>query len=158
MAESPNIRWMIRADMPSVLAIESQCFSRPWSEADFIRRLRQRNCIGMVAKQGDWVAGFMVFEFHKNKLRLANLAVAVESRRIGIGRSMIEKLRGKLSRDRRDRIVLEVLETNLRAQLFFKALGFRATQVLRDFYEDTEDDAYEMVYRIDSPVPQEMKA
>jgi ribosomal-protein-alanine N-acetyltransferase len=40
-----------------------------------------------------------------------------------------------------------VRETNLSAQLFFRSLGFRAVSVLRDFYEDTTEDAYLMQYR-----------
>jgi len=43
--------------------------------------------------------------------------------------------------------MLEIRETNLSAQLFFRALGFRAVSVLRDFYEDTPEDAYLMQYR-----------
>ncbi len=60
---------------------------------------------------------------------------------------MIDKLVSKLSFERRNRIMLEVRETNLDAQLFFKQLGFRAISVLRDFYEDTTEDAYLMQYR-----------
>src|SRR5687768_6635477 len=54
-----HIRWMIRRDMPEVLSIETQCFEFPWTEEDFLRCLRQRNCIGMVAEQGEKVVGFM---------------------------------------------------------------------------------------------------
>ena len=45
-----HIRWMIRRDMPEVLGIENSSFEFSWSEDDFIRCLRQRNCIGMVAE------------------------------------------------------------------------------------------------------------
>ena len=142
-----HIRWMIRRDMPSVLAIEEASFEYPWSEEEFIRCLRQRNCIGMVAERDDEVVGFMIYELHKNRLHLLNFAVAAEYRRQSIGRSMIEKLASKLSNDRRNRVMLEVRETNLGAQLFFKILGFRAVSVLRDFYEDTTEDAYLMQFR-----------
>jgi ribosomal-protein-alanine N-acetyltransferase len=142
-----HIRWMIRRDMPSVLAIEEASFEFPWSEEEFIRCLRQRNCIGMVAESDDEVVGFMIYELHKNRLHLLNFAVAPEFRRTSVGSSMIEKLTGKLSLERRSRIMLEVRETNLDAQLFFKSLGFRAISVLRDFYEDTTEDAYLMQYR-----------
>jgi len=40
-----------------------------------------------------------------------------------------------------------VRETNLTAQLFFKASGFRAISVLRSYYEDSPEDAYVMQYR-----------
>ena len=60
---------------------------------------------------------------------------------------MVAKLVGKLSAQRRNRITLEVRETNLPAQLFFRQCGFRAVSVLREFYEDTPEDAYLMLYR-----------
>jgi len=75
-----------------------------------------------------------------------NFAVAEEIQKRGVGRRMIEKLTGKLSSQRRNRIMLEVRETNLAAQLFFRRLGFRAIAVLRDFYDDTTEDAYLMQY------------
>ena len=142
-----HIRWMIRRDMAEVLATEAQSFEFPWSEDDFLRQLRQRNCIGMVADCDDQVAGFMIYELHKTRLHVLNFAVAPEFRRRGIGRQMISKLTGKLSQQRRSRLLLEVRETNLDAQLFFRALGFRAVSVLRGFYEDSPEDAYVMQYR-----------
>ena len=54
-----HIRWMIRRDMPEVLQAEQASFEFPWTEEDFLRCLRQRNCIGMVAEQGEKVVGFM---------------------------------------------------------------------------------------------------
>ena len=60
-----HIRLMIRRDMTDVLQIESQAFEFPWTEEDFIRCLRQRNCIGMVAEHEDQVVGFMIYELHK---------------------------------------------------------------------------------------------
>ncbi|ADB17214.1 ribosomal-protein-alanine acetyltransferase [Pirellula staleyi DSM 6068] len=142
-----HIRWMIRRDMPEVLAIEAGAFEFPWCEEDFIRCLRQRNCIGMVAEHNERVVGFMIYELHRNRLHVLNFAVAADLRRRGIGSQMLRKLVSKLSRERRSRIMLEVRETNLSAQLFFRDLGFRAISLLRDFYEDTTEDAYLMQFR-----------
>ena len=142
-----HIRWMIRRDMAEVLEIEHEGFEFPWSEDDFIRCLRQRNCIGMVAENGDRVVGFMIYELHKTRLHLLNLAVGKSHRRLGAGTQMLAKLLAKLSSQRRTRILLEVRETNLQAQLFFRKMGFRAVSVLRDFYDDTTEDAYLMQYR-----------
>ena len=142
-----HIRWMIRRDMHEVLAIEGLSFEFPWSEDDFIRCLRQRNCIGMVSECDERIAGFMIYELHRSRLHVLNFAVQPEYRRRGVGTKMISKLVGKLSTQRRDRIMLEVRETNLHAQLFFRNMGFRAISVLRDFYDDTVEDAYLMQYR-----------
>ena len=142
-----HIRWMIRRDMPEVLAIEAESFEFPWLEEDFIRCLRQRNCIGMVAEHDDRVVGFMIYELARNRIQVLNLATAATHRRRGVGSQMVAKLVGKLSAQRRTRVTLEVRETNLRAQLFFRANGFRAVSVLRNYYEDTPEDAYVMQYR-----------
>jgi ribosomal-protein-alanine N-acetyltransferase len=142
-----HIRWMIRRDMQEVLEIEKASFEFPWSEEDFIRCLRQRNCIGMVAEHDERVVGFMIYELHKNQLHVLNFAVDPSSRRSGVGQQMVKKLIGKLSQQRRNRILLEIRETNLMAQIFFRKLGFQAISVLRDYYDDTTEDAYVMQYR-----------
>jgi ribosomal-protein-alanine N-acetyltransferase len=141
-----HIRWMIRRDMPEVLGIESKSFEFPWSEDDFVNCLRQRNCIGMVAEHDERVVGFMIYELHKSRLHIINFAVIRAYRRRGVGSQMLQKLIGKLSHQRRNKILLEVRETNLQAQLFFKNNQFRAVSVLRDFYDDTPEDAYLMQF------------
>ena len=42
----PQIRWLIRRDMPEVMEIENRSFEFPWVEDEFLACLRQRNCIG----------------------------------------------------------------------------------------------------------------
>ncbi len=141
-----HVRWMIRRDMHDVLGIEDEAFEFPWSEEDFTHCLRQRNCIGMVAEMADAVVAFMIYELHRTRLHVLNFAVSRRHRRLGIGALLVDKLSGKLSPERRSRILLEVRETNLPAQLFFRSCGFRAISVLKDFYQDTTEDAYLMEY------------
>jgi ribosomal-protein-alanine N-acetyltransferase len=134
--------------MPEVLQTEQESFEYAWTEEDFLRCLRQRNCIGMVAEQGERVVGFMIYELHKAKLHILNFAVHPMFRRGGVGGQMVSKLISKLSSHRRTRITLEVRETNLSAQLFFRSQSFRAIKVLRSFYEDSGEDAFLMQYRL----------
>ena len=149
-------RWMIRRDMPEVLEIEQEAFEFPWSEEDFTRCMRQRNCIGMVAEIADSVVAFMIYELHRSRLHVLNFAVRRSHRRLGIGTQMMDKLVAKLSPERRNRIVLEVRERNLPAQLFFRSLGYRAISVLKDFYQDTTEDAYLMQYAIPTVAAEEV--
>ena len=142
-----HVRWMIRRDMAEVLSAECASFEYAWTEDDFLRCLRQRNCIGMVAEQGEKVVGFMIYELHKAKLHILNFAVHPSWRRSGVGSQMVAKLISKLSSHRRTRITLEVRETNLVAQLFFQKQGFRAVRVLRSYYEDSGEDAFLMQYK-----------
>jgi ribosomal-protein-alanine N-acetyltransferase len=144
-----HIRWMIRRDMPEVLAIEHASFEFPWCEEEFLRVLRQRNCIGMVAELGERIVGFMIYELHRSRIHVLDFATHPEFRRQGIGRQMVSKLAGKLSSQRRNRIALYVRETNLSAQLFFRVVGFRAMEVLREHFLDSGEDAYAMLYHLD---------
>ena len=152
-----HIRWMIRRDMQEVLQAEQQCFAQSWTEEDFLRCLRQRNCIGMVAEAGDKVIGFMIYELHKNKLHILNFAVHPDYQRSGVGLQMAVKLIGKLSSHRRTRITLEVRETNLSGQVFFRNQGFKAIRVLRSFYDDSNEDAYLMQYKLPSDTDEDFE-
>jgi ribosomal-protein-alanine N-acetyltransferase len=142
-----HIRWGIRRDMPEVERIESHCFAFPWCEDDFIKYLRQRNCMMMVAEHREQIVGFYVYELQKHTLNLLNFAVHEAWRFKGVGRQMVRKLITKLSGDRRSKICVLIRETNVDAQLFFRAMGFKCVQTIRNAYDDTEEDGYDFRYR-----------
>jgi ribosomal-protein-alanine N-acetyltransferase len=143
-ASNLHIRWMIRRDLPEVMRTERASFEYAWTEDDFIRCLRQRNCIGMVAEHEETITGFMIYELHRTQLHLLNFAVRPEFRRNGIGGLMLSKLTDKMITHRREKITLAVRERNLVAQMFFRSNGFQATRLLRNYYQDSGEDAYQM--------------
>lgn len=143
-----HIRWMIRRDIPAVLRIEGFTAEYPWKEDEFLMRLRERNCIGMVAELDDAILGFMVYEHHPTRYDLTNLAVHPDYVRHGIGTQLVEKMKDKLNPVRRTAIDVMVRETNLPAQFFLRDMGFRANRVSRGYYEDSREDGYEMRYML----------
>lgn len=146
--EVPLVRTMVRADLPSVVWIEKESCDYHWSEKDFISTLRQRKTIGLTAKFEEEVVGFLIYEFHKTHFKILNLAVSPNFRRKGVGTAMISKLKAKLNNGGdKTRLKLEVRESNLEAQLFCRALGFRAVNVQRHRYTDVDESAYIFVYR-----------
>lgn len=149
---APRIRWLIRRDLTEVYEIENRSFEFPWGEEDFLRCLRQRNCIGMVAEHNERVIGFVIYELHKNRLHILNFGVHPEFRRRGVGAVMVDKLKSKLTATRRNRLMLETRETNVAGQLFWRSQGFRAISVLRNFYEEPPDeDAYLFSWKLEQP-------
>ena len=139
-----HVRWMIRKDTPTVLGIEEANFEFPWSEDEFIRCLRQRNCIGIVVEIADVIAGFMIYELHKGRLEILKFAVDPAFHRRGAGRAMVTKLTEKLTFNHRRELTLIVREGNLDGQLFLKAMGFRALTVYREYFEEPCEDGYYM--------------
>lgn len=125
-----HVRWMIRRDMDEVLAIDAKN-GLQWTEEDFLRNLRQRNCIGMVAELGDEVVGYMIYDLHKWNLDILNLAVKRQNE--GVGTELIARLASKLSSHRRTAITLTVNETNLNALRFLQRKGFIGSLRRREF-------------------------
>lgn len=142
------IRWLIRRDLAEVLEITSQT-PLVWSEEDFLRALRQRNIIGMIAEHGEKVVAFMVYELHKSRLEVLNLGVHQQWRRQGVGSQMIAKLVSKLSSHCRTWIDFRVGETNLPFLLFLKSQGFLAEGIDRG-----DEDVIRMAYRFDDAEPE----
>ncbi len=139
------IRWMIRRDMEEVLAIERASFGAPWSDEDFVRALRQQATIGMVVegREGE-VAGYVIYWLQKRGIWLLNLAVHPQQRRRGLGRAIVDKLRTKLTAQRRRYLWADPSERNLAAHLFLAACGLRAICVVPGRYGGHRD-AYRFV-------------
>ncbi len=140
-------RWMIRRDYHEVLAIEFVSFGTDaWTEDDFLTVLRERNSIGMIAEVGDKVVGFLVYQLEMHHIEILNIAVDPEFRGRGVASQLVGKLTTKLNSHRRSRIVVNVDERNIGGQLFFHRCGFKATAVVRRFYENPERDGYRFTY------------
>ncbi len=98
-----------------------------WTEEMFLDCLRKRNCIGMVVERGDVIEGFMMYSLERDELRL--LTVGVKNHRQRTGRALMAKLAYKVVSHKRERWTAEVWEGDLRALLFFKAVGALAVGV-----------------------------
>ena len=139
------IRMMFPDDLPGVLSVEMDCFDDPWDEREFREQLRKGNCFGSVATVRCKVVGYLVYELLAGEVVVLSVAVAPEHQRCGIAGDLVRKQFARLTPKYRNRIVANVRESNLEAQLFFKSLRFRAVRVLSNFYDDMGEDAYRMV-------------
>lgn len=137
-----HLRWLIRRDMPEVVAIEAGC-PDPWSEDGWLSLLRHRNCIGFVAEAPgtELVVGAMAYRLHRSRVELVRLAVHPDWRRRGIGAALLAKLDYKLDSHRRHMAFADVPGAALDAQLLLRSAGWRAVNV------DHDGDAYRMVRR-----------
>ncbi len=126
-----RIRWLIDRDHPEVIAIESQSSETPWTKEDLKAIDRTRNWIGMVAEDEDRIVGWMLYELHETRVVVLKFAVDPFARRLGVGTAMINKLKGKCTPQKRPSLVIDCSEDELRAHLFFKKNGLKATEIVR---------------------------
>lgn len=141
-------RWMLTKDLDAVAAIELKSSEFYMSREDLIKLLRRRSVVAMVAVDNELIVGFMIYELMNRRIQLLNIAVHNKHIRQGIGKQLIDRLKSKLSAKRRTKISTEVRESNLNTQLFLKQQEFRGTEVLRDYFPDTHEDAFVMQYTI----------
>lgn len=143
-----SYRWLIRADLPQVLSIEQQSWEFPWTEEEFLDVLNPRHeTVSMVAEKGFTIVGYMLYQLERDHFHLLNLAVHPDHRRQGIGAALMARMAKRIG-PVRTKIVADIRETNLPAQQFLRAIGMTATEVLRNFYEDCDDDAYRFVFPV----------
>jgi [ribosomal protein S18]-alanine N-acetyltransferase len=157
-----RIRWMIRSDLARVLDIETHNSARShnvkgtWAEEDFLAFLRQSNSIGMVAiensgMENEKICGFMLYQLFPDRIHVFNLVVASEQLRQGVGTALIDRLKGKLSSYRRTMLEIDIRESNLTGCLWLKTLGFKAVQVVREWYQAPEvEDAYKFRFTLEN--------
>lgn len=152
-----HVRWMIRRDMSEVLDIENGCcdedsyYGDVWTEGDYVRALRQRNCHGHVSEFDEKIIGFMIIELHKKRFDIVRFAVDPEYLHRNVGTQMIERLKKKLVSGRRKEIRILVRESSLLAQKFLRHCDFKAVKILRNYCSTDNgfEDAYMMKYKCD---------
>ena len=132
--------------MQRIIEIESDSFEEPWKEDDFLYFRNRTNSMIDIADYHKEVVGYICYELHEDGISLVNIAVSRNLRRRSIGSQMIQFLIRFLKSKKLKYIDFRIRETNLRAQLFFSKCGFRGVRVLRNYFEDTGEDAFLMEY------------
>ena len=141
-----DYQWLRRANYQEVLEIERMSFEFPWTYDQLMEQLRTTTVIGLVAKLEGQIVAYTVYDLRLSSIHILNLAVHPKYRRTGVGTALVGKLKSKLSPEARQSLRALVSERNLAAQLFFRAIGFAATEVLRMHFGPL-GDAYAMEYR-----------
>lgn len=141
----PHIRWMIRRDMTEVMQIIRNN-GESISEDEILQLLRQRNNIGMVAEINEFVVGFMIYELKKQSINIIHLMVEPIHNRLGYGGALLNKLKEKLTGNRRSYLKFTLRESNLAGQLFLRKNKCFAIEIVRNYFEDNGEDAYLFEY------------
>ncbi len=109
-----------------------------WTPLRVRHSLRDRATNGLVATEGPRVVGFALMKYLDERAHLLLLAVAVPSRRSGVGRAMLDWLEKTALVAGIGSIELEVRATNLGARAFYRALGFEEDATVPGYYAGIE--------------------
>lgn len=104
-----HVRWMIRRDLPEMLSLEKIAVEHPWSEDEITRRLRQNNCIGMVAikvtPEEEFLVGYTLHELFADHINLVRFVVSPLAQ--GVGDDLMRNIKNKTDKNRRNTIKID---------------------------------------------------
>lgn len=144
-----TISFLAAADMPSVhqSAYKIFCSHRttPWKFATFQKALCMPNSI-VATNNGQCLAYVLVSEV-LGEFEIEDICVDQLLRRGNIAFNLLEYVIQSASKKGGDRILLEVAQTNVKAQGLYKKCGFELVCIRKDYYtlpNNTLDDALVM--------------
>jgi ribosomal protein S18 acetylase RimI-like enzyme len=120
-----HLRWSIGRDVAEVARIGT--YGPCGMDAEtWLAHLREANCIGMVAEDGEGrIVGYFLYRLTAKRVELLALGVHPAYRRRKVGRNLLAKFAGKLNTHRRPYGVCVVPESALSAQLLLRSAGWR---------------------------------
>ena len=138
-----SLRLARREDVEDVAAIERRAFSDPWSAASF-RALFGNPLVHFVvatdASTGQ-LLGYAVAWFVVDEAEIANLAVAGDARRSGVGARLLDNAIAAALQRHCQVVFLEVRESNVAARALYASRGFEVAGRRAKYYRKPAEDA-----------------
>lgn len=149
-----RVRPALRSDVAAIEALERASFSDPWSASSFRSSLDRPEVHMTVAEcRGEGmesaVVGYMVAWFIGREGEIANVAVASDWQRRGVGAALLDEVLATGQALGVDSIYLEVRASNAAAQALYSGRGFRAVGMRRRYYSDPPEDALVLKWECD---------
>lgn len=144
-AVEPALRRMEPRDLDAVAGIERDLYPNPWRREHFAELLALPAGSAWVAIGDDGaVAGYAVGWVAADEAEVANIAVAPDRQRRGIGAGLLAALLGDAAARGARRAWLEVRASNAPAQALYARFGFRVVGTRAGYYWRPREDALVM--------------
>jgi len=128
-----ELRPMMEADLPAVMAIETDIYAFPWTQGNFCDALAAGYDCWTYVREGGLI-GYGVVMLAADEAHLLNLSIAAADQRKGHGSLLLQRL-CELSQARGARLLfLEVRPSNLAALRLYRRHGFERVGIRRDYY------------------------
>ena len=129
-------------------AIESQCFSDPWSRAMLAAEVTSPNGLYVAAHDGAKLVGYAGMVRVLDEGHIHNVAVLPGYRKRGIGRALISELIALAKKSELVILLLEVRAGNEAAASLYQSLGFERRGVRPQYYRNPREDALLMTLKL----------
>ena len=127
--------------LPQIERIEQACFSVPWTRAQLASQLDESRYVFLAAVCGGEVLGYVNMLYVLDEGYIGNVAVAPDSRRMGVGRALIAALLERAAQLELAFVTLEVRPSNAPAVALYRGFGFEEAGRRKNYYEKPSEDA-----------------
>ncbi|MEZ5829498.1 MAG: N-acetyltransferase [Hyphomicrobiales bacterium] len=130
------------ADAGLMAALHAVCFDRPWDEtamAQFIAGPGTLCLVGFAGEAEPSPAGLLVARRAAEEAELLTLGVVPSSRRLGVGRALLQRAIDQLRASGVGNLFLEVADGNKAALELYRALGAVPVGRRPSYYESGAD-------------------
>ncbi len=135
------IRQMIAADIPSLVKLERENFSDPWTALDFESEQTHSYGITLVAEDEGSPCGYLNAYHVCENVHINTFCVEKSHRRMGVASSLLNALFETVLSDGAEEVTLEVRAGNSPAIFLYEKFGFVPVGVRKRFYRKPEEDA-----------------
>lgn len=144
------IRRILYSDAKLVSIIDRSAYEEKyWDSLSFLKRIKDVKYHGFVATINELVCGYVMYRYSNEVIVVTRLATDPILKRQGIGGSLLNKVEEKLD-NKYKQILLVIRDTNLSAHLFLKNQNYKALEVKRKFFNDSDiKDGYVFSYIIE---------
>lgn len=133
-------RWATQRDVPWIALNERLCLKNPMDESDVRSEMKKPKVSYYILESNGEPVGHIGYLRERDRYVVTTLCVTPEKRNMGIGRGLLETLFGRLRLGMREKVLINVEEDNLGAQLFLRSVGMICLKV-------TESGEYCFSYR-----------
>jgi ribosomal-protein-alanine N-acetyltransferase len=134
--KSLRIRTVTESDLPNIALIENSSFDQPYP-LDLLKKLSlQHGGSFLVAEENGTLLGYCVASLNRGAAHLISIGVLRESRRKGVGTSLLKHLVRFLLNHGVDELWLEVKSENNEAVSLYERFGFERMNIVQDYYSD----------------------
>lgn len=132
---------MEREHLDTLVELEKECFSQPWSYKSLEDELTNDTAYFYVALVDEEIAGYIGVYVVCESCFVTNVAVFPKFRRQGVATALVKMASLTAYAMGTEFISLEVRESNYPAIALYRSLGFQEMGLRRDYYRKPKESA-----------------
>lgn len=134
-----KLREWTKEDIDEIAALESVCFSDPWTKEMLLQSFSSPIFYGVLMEEQGEIIGYACETVLFEDAEIAIVAVAPAHRKKGLGKLLMERLENIAISRGAEQTFLEVRTSNVAALALYEGFGFEKIRTRERYYADGED-------------------